>query len=135
MRQNRLYYGHEQLNHGRGICRFVKSPTKAHLLAIGDPAPGAYFADIEAHISFMYKAAAKRRLGDGTEVAEPIDFRQLWRSPDHATITRDVDCETVAYDLTLPPHRPGRRQSQEASSSSPFYARPILALGQTKPFR
>jgi hypothetical protein len=37
---------------------FLKCPTKAHLVAIGEPAPGAYFADIEARISFMYKAAA-----------------------------------------------------------------------------
>jgi len=34
---------------------------KAYLLAIKDPAPGTFFADIEAHISSMYKAAAKRR--------------------------------------------------------------------------
>jgi hypothetical protein len=113
------------------FAAFVKCPTKAYLLAIGEPAPGAYFADIEAGISSMYKAAAKRRLRDGTEVTDPLDFRQLWRSPDHATITRDVDCETAAYDLTRPPHSAGRRQSQEASSSSPFV--PVLFLPWDKP--
>lgn len=37
---------------------FLKCPTKAHLLAIGEPAPGTFFVDIEARISSMYKAVA-----------------------------------------------------------------------------
>ena len=40
---------------------FVKCPTKAHLLAINEPPPGTFFADIEARMSSMFKAAAKRR--------------------------------------------------------------------------
>ncbi len=39
---------------------FLKCPTKAHLLALGDPAPATYFTDIEARISSMYKSAAMR---------------------------------------------------------------------------
>ena len=53
-------------------------------MAIGEPAPGAYFADIEARISSMYKAVAKRQLRIGAEVAEPLGFEQLWHSPDYA---------------------------------------------------
>ena len=30
---------------------FLKCPTKAHLLAIGEPAPATFFTDIEARIS------------------------------------------------------------------------------------
>src|SRR5215471_6613730 len=34
---------------------FLKCHTKAHLLAIGEPAACTYFTDIEARISSMYK--------------------------------------------------------------------------------
>ena len=102
---------------------FVKCPTKAHLLAIGEPPPGTFFADIEARISSMYKRA-KRRLRVGADVAEPLDFGQLWRSPDYATVTHDVDCETAIYDFALPPHRPGRRQPQKLKPSGTFV--PVL---------
>src|ERR1700674_418818 len=91
---------------------FLKCPTKAHLLAIGEPAPGTFFADIEAQISSMYKAVAKRRLRVGAEVAEPLDFRQQWRSPEYEATTPHVDCETAVYDFALPPHRSGGRQPQ-----------------------
>ncbi len=107
---------------------FLKCPTKAHLLAIGEPAPCTYFADIDARISSMYKAVARRRLGVETELAEPLDFGQLWCSPDCATITHDVDCETAVYDFTLPP---GGRQSQEPSPSCAFV--PVLFLPWDKP--
>src|SRR6516165_5220677 len=49
---------------------FIKCPTKAYLLAIGEHAPGAYFADIEARIASLHKAAAKGRPRVGAEVAE-----------------------------------------------------------------
>ena len=110
---------------------FLKCPTKAHLVAIGEPAPGTFFADIEARISSMYKAAAKRRLRVGAEVAEPLDFGQLWRSLDYETITHYVDCETAVYDFALPPHRPGGRQPQESSPSGTFV--PVLFLPWDKP--
>jgi hypothetical protein len=32
---------------------FLKCPTKAHLIAIGEPAPGAHFADIETLIVYV----------------------------------------------------------------------------------
>src|SRR6266446_4162085 len=85
---------------------FIKCPTKAHLLAIGEHAPGAYFADIEARIASLYKAASKRRLRVGAEVAEPIDL-----------VTHEVDCETAVYDFALPQHKPRGRQPRESHSS------------------
>jgi predicted RecB family nuclease len=91
---------------------FIKCPTKAYLLAIGEHAPGTYFANIETRIASFYKAAAKRRPRIGAEVAEPINFGELWRSPDNPAITHEVDCETATYDLTLPQRKPrGRHRS------------------------
>jgi predicted RecB family nuclease len=96
---------------------FIKCPTKAHLLAIAESPPGTFFADLEAHISSMYKAVAKQRLHVGVEEAEPLEFGQLWCSPDYATITHHVDCETAVYDLALPPHRPGSHKPQKSKPS------------------
>src|SRR6266568_2743974 len=105
---------------------FLKCPTKAHLLAIGEPAPGAFFVDIEARISRMYKAVAKRRLPTGTKVAELLEFGQLWRSLDYETITHYVDCDTAVYDFALPQHRHRGRQPQKSSPSGNFV--PVLFL-------
>jgi predicted RecB family nuclease len=110
---------------------FLKCPTKAHLIAIGEPAPGAHFADIETHISSMYKAAAKRRSPIGAEVAELLDFKELWRNLDHDAISHHVDCDTAVYDFTPPPHRPGARQRQELLPSGTFV--PIRFLPWDKP--
>jgi len=52
---------------------FVKCPTK-NLLAIGEPAPGAFFVDIEARISSMYKPVAKRQLQTRAKVAELLEL-------------------------------------------------------------
>src|SRR5215469_295227 len=109
---------------------FIKCPTKAHLLAIGESPPGNFFADVEARLSSMYKAVATRRLYVGEEEAGPLEFGQLRRSPDYATITHDVDCETAVYDFALPPHRPGRRQPQKSKPSRTFV--PVLLLPRDK---
>jgi hypothetical protein len=84
------------------LLAFLKCPTKAHLLAIGEPAPGAFFVDIEARVSSMYKAVATRQLSTGAKVAEVLAFGQLRYSLDDKTITHYVDCDTVIYDLALP---------------------------------
>jgi len=102
----------------------IKCPTKAHLLAIGEPAPGAYFTDIEARISAMYKAEAKRRLNIGIEVAKSLDCGPLSRSSNDATITYYFDCEIALYDFTRPPHRPRERRSQKLKPSETFV--PVL---------
>src|SRR5260370_3812922 len=92
---------------------FLKCPTKALLVAIGESAPGAFFADIEARISSMYKAAAKQRLRVGAEVAEVLDFEELCRSLVYEPITRHVDSETALSDFSRPPHRRGDPQPRE----------------------
>jgi hypothetical protein len=89
---------------------FIKCPTKAYLLAIGEHAPCTYFADIEARIASLYKAATKRRPRVGTEVAEPINFGELWHSLNDPTITHEIDCEIAVYDLTLLQRKPQERQ-------------------------
>jgi predicted RecB family nuclease len=108
------------------FAAFLKCPTKAHLLEIGEPPPSTFFADMEVSISSMYKAAAKQRLRVGAEVADLLDFGQLWRSLDYETITHDVDCETAIYDFALPPRRPGGRQPQKLKPSGTFV--PVLFL-------
>ena len=102
---------------------FIKCPTKAHLLVVGEPPPGSFFANIETHISSLYKAVAKRRLCIGAGAAELLDFRQLLRSRDYATMSHDVDCETAVYDFALP-HRPGGRQPRKPKPSDAFV--PVL---------
>ena len=110
---------------------FIKCPMKAHLLAIGENAPDPYFADMEMRIRYMYKAAARRRLRLETEIAEPLDFGHLPRSPDYATITHDVDCETAVYDFAPPQLRPTTRQPRGSSHSGSFV--PVLFLPWDKP--
>jgi predicted RecB family nuclease len=113
------------------FAAFLKCPTKAHLLAISEPAPGTFFTDIEVRISSMYKAAAKQRLRVGAEVAEILDLRELCRSLDYEPITHYVDCETAVYDFALPRHRPRDRQPRESTPSSVFV--PVLFLPWDKP--
>ena len=99
-------------------------------MAIGEPAPDAFFAEVEARISTMYKSVAKRRLRVGAKVIEPLDFGQLWGSLDFEAVTQYVDCETTVYDYAVP-HRPAGRQSRESSPSRTFV--PVLFLPWEKP--
>src|SRR5215470_9638869 len=103
-----------------------KCPTKAHLLAVGEPAPGTFFVDIEARISSMYKAAATRQLHTGAKVSELLDFGQMLWSLDYDPITHYVDCDTVVYDFALPQHRNEVRQPQKSSPFGDFV--PVLFL-------
>ena len=100
-------------------------------MAIGEPAPGAFFADIEAHISSMYKAAAQRQLPIGAGGAELLDFGQLSRSPDYEGVTRYVDCDTTIYDFAPPRHSPRGRKPQESHASGAFV--PVRLLPWDKP--
>jgi predicted RecB family nuclease len=115
---------------------FLKCPTKAHLLATGEPAPATFFTDIEARLSSMFKSAVTRRARVGTEVAEPLDFGELWSSRDyeaiaHEAVARPVDCETTVYDIVPPSHEPRGCQSQESRPSGTFI--PILFSPWDKP--
>jgi len=113
---------------------FLKCPTKAHLLAIGEPAPATYFTDIEARILSMYKSAVTRTLGPGTGVAEPLHFGDLGSSRDHRdhkAMTHPVDCETTAYNVVPPSREREGRRSPESTPSSTFV--PVLFSPWDKP--
>jgi predicted RecB family nuclease len=109
---------------------FLKCPTKAHLLANGEPPPGSYFADIEGHISLMYKVVARRRLRVGAEVVRFLDFRQP-HSCQNKAITYYVDCEATVYDFELPSRRRGDCDSQQSRPSGTVV--PVLFLPWDKP--
>jgi hypothetical protein len=113
------------------ISAYLKCPTKAHLLVIGEAAPATFFADIEARISSMYKAAAKRWLGVGTGAAELLDFARIWTSLDYDASTHRIDCETAVYDFAAQSHRPGGGQPQESSPSGTL--EPVLFSPWDKP--
>ena len=109
---------------------FLNCPTKAHLLAIGAQSPDSYFADIEAHISSMYKAAARQELRVRVEVAETLDFGQLERKFDYETSTHYVDCQTAVYKFPWP-RRPKKRQTHPSARSRTFV--PVLFSPSDKP--
>ena len=109
---------------------FLNCPTKAHLLAIGAQSPDSYFADIEARISSMYKAAAQQELRVGVEVAETLDFGQLERKFDYQTTTHYVDCQTAVYKFPWP-RRPKERQTHLSARSRTFV--PVLFSPSDKP--
>src|SRR5208337_665600 len=109
---------------------FVKCPTKAHLLAINEPSPGTYFADIEARMTAAFKEVAKRRLRIGVAIAEPLDFGQQCRRVDNQGILDHVDCEKAVFDLAPPP-RPKDREFQQSTHSGTFV--PVLFCPGDKP--
>jgi hypothetical protein len=109
---------------------FLKCPTKAHFLAIGEPAPDSFFADIEARISTMYRTAATR-LHIGADVIRPLAFSQLQRGIDNVSVTHHIDCDTVVYVLALPPRRLEDRQSQQIPPLGTLV--PVLFLPSDKP--
>jgi len=123
------HYGREQPNPGRAIFRVPQMPYQSASHGDRPAAPGAYFADTEAHISSMYKAVAMRGPRIGAEVADLLGFRELWRSLDEDT--HYVDCDTAIYDLAQPPHRPRVRQPQQLSPSGTFV--PLQLLPWDKP--
>jgi hypothetical protein len=99
---------------------FLKCPTKAYLLAIGEPAPAAFFTDIEVRISLMYKSAVSRTLLVGAEVAEPLEFGELLSSRDHEALAHPVDCKTAIYNPVLPLDEPRVCRSRESTASGSF---------------
>ena len=97
-------------------------PDETHLLVIGEPAPAAFFTDIEARTSSMYKAAAKRRLGVGNRAAEPLDFAQVCRSLDDDNSTHYVDCEARSMTLCsrTDPEAADRKIHRHPAPLTPF---------------
>jgi predicted RecB family nuclease len=113
------------------FAAFLKCPTKAHLLAIGAPAPATYFTDIEARISSMYKSAVTRTLLAGTGVAKPLHFGDLGTSRGHKAMTHPVDCETTAYNVAPPLRKREDWHSAESTPSSTLV--PVLFSPWDKP--
>src|SRR5208337_2279286 len=110
---------------------FLKCSTKAHLLAIGEPAPDSFFANIEARISSMYRTAAERRLRIGANAIKSLAFSQLCRGVDNEAVTQHVDCDTAVYDLSLPA---GKSEDRRSRQISPFGTLvPMLFLPSDKP--
>jgi hypothetical protein len=105
------------------FAAFLKCPTKAHLLAIGEPAPATYFTDIEARISSMYKSAVTRTLLAVTGVAKPLHFGDLGTSRGNKAMTHPVDCETTAYNV-VPPLR--KREDWHSAESTRSTFVPVL---------
>ena len=104
---------------------FLKCPTKAYLLVIGESAPATFFTDIGARISSMYKSVASRRMRVGADAVEPLDFGALWRSRGHdEAIAHPVDCETAVYNFVVPSDEPADGQSEESAISRAFV--PVL---------
>jgi hypothetical protein len=77
------------------FCASLKCPTKAHFLAIDEPAPATFFSDIEARISLMYKSAVTRTLPVGAGVAKPLDFGELLSNRNNEALAHPVDCKTA----------------------------------------
>jgi predicted RecB family nuclease len=75
---------------------FLKCPTKARFLALGERPPETYFSDVEAGIGSMYKSWAWRMLHDRGELSELVTFAQLG---DSGTFTRWFDCETAVCNI------------------------------------
>ena len=99
---------------------FLKCSTKGYLLAIDEPASDAFFADIQARISSMYKSEVVRSVPVGTQVAEALDFRELWSSHAQEAIAHPVDCETVIYNFGLTSHEPPTCHSRESAPCGTF---------------
>jgi len=109
---------------------FLKCQTKAHLLSIGEPSSGTFFADIEAGISSMCRSAAQR-LCASREFAEVLDFGQLDDNRNSESALRYVDCKTTVYNSALPAYVPGAYRSRQSSPSKTFL--PILYSPWNKP--
>jgi predicted RecB family nuclease len=78
---------------------FVKCPTKAYLLAMGDPPRDTYYSAMVEGISATYKSVAKRQLLSGRGGDELCNFAELWSDRKSEAATCYVDCETAVYDL------------------------------------
>ena len=83
------------------LMAFLKCPTKARFLVLGDSPQETYFSDVEAGISSMYKSRAWRMLHDKGELAGPATFEQIADGGDDGTTPRWFDCDTAVGDFTL----------------------------------
>jgi predicted RecB family nuclease len=111
------------------FAAFLKCPTKAHLLMIGESSPGAFFTDIQAQISSMHETASPGQFS-GVGFAEALGIGDTNNSRDQA-VPRQVDCTSARYDLALLPYIPAGHPSTKSSQSDTFL--PILFSPREKP--
>lgn len=113
------------------LTAFLKCPTKARLLALGDIPQEPYFSDVEAGISSMYKSRAWRLLHDRGERAEPATFGQIAHGGDDGTAARWFDCDTAVYGLTRAQGKSSERHARNSASGNRFI--PVLFSPWEKP--
>jgi predicted RecB family nuclease len=97
---------------------FLKCPTKAYLLAMGEAAPDAFFTDTQVRISSTYKSLMTQRLRVRGEVIEPLDFRGLCAGRCHGAVPHLIDSETAIYNFVLPSREPEGCPSQQLRSGT-----------------
>ncbi len=92
---------------------FVKCPTKAYLLATGEPAaPQSYFAALQARISSSYKIIAKRQRLVCASEGEFSNFEHFRPDQEGEVSAHHVDCETVVFDFRRTSSAGDRSRSQ-----------------------
>jgi predicted RecB family nuclease len=79
----------------------------------------------------MYKSVVTPTLRVRSDVAEPLDFEDLFSSRDHEAIARSVDCETTAYNVAPPSREPLGFGSRGETRSRTFV--PVLFSPWDKP--
>jgi hypothetical protein len=94
---------------------FLKCPTKARFLVLGDSPQETYFSGAEAGISSMYKSRAWQMLHDSGELAEPATFGQIADGGDDVTAKRWFDCDTAVCDLALFQRGSAERRTRQSA--------------------
>ncbi len=97
------------------LLAFLKCPTKAHFLVLGESPQESYFSDIEVGISSMYKSRAWRMLHDRGELAEPTTFAQIADGGNDGTTRRWFDCDTAVFDLVLSQRKSAERRTRKSA--------------------
>lgn len=80
---------------------FLKCPTKARLLVLGNSSKETYFSDVEAEMTSMYKSRAWLVLHDRGKLAMPTTFEEIANGSGDGAESRWFDCDTAVYDLAL----------------------------------
>jgi predicted RecB family nuclease len=97
---------------------FLKCPTKAYLLAIGEAAPDTFFSDTQERISSMYKSLVTQKLRVRGEEIEPLHFGELCAGRCDRAAQYPIDCETTIYNFFLSARDPEGCPSQELRSGT-----------------
>lgn len=108
------------------LLAFLKCPTKARLLSLGEHPPGTYFSDLEAKIASMFKSRARQMLHEHAELSE---LAALGLPADSKTATSWFDCETAVCNIVSP-----QRAATDLRARNPVgLTVPVLFLPWEKP--